>query len=382
MIWGEYLKKLYSNVLILLVTAGLITGGILLKPLHRPVGLTLLINSDDDFRRFNCRGSGTPEDPYIITNLVFGVNETFVKRWYYGLEVINTNSFFVVRDCIFFGGLHAIRIANVAEGTVNISHNRFYALIQAEADNVLGGSGIEIDNSDGVVISDNLFSKAKKYEEGNLYITESENTVLENNVFEDYIIIVDDSLNVRITRNLAESSNFCEIWNSLNVSITENICYNYGSSIVFWFSSNIRIENNSLETMSTSQGLIMINCSYISVLGNNITKPIYDISWSGIGIALLNCQFSVISYNIIKKYAENAISIFENSFNNTIFNNCFYDNKGYTDLQGFDEGFDNTWFNPVRLTGNYWNDLGSNSTYIIAGPAGSVDLYPLSSPLT
>ncbi len=378
--WGEYLKKINSNVLILLVTAGLITGGILLKPLHRPVGLTLLINSDDDFRRLNCRGSGTLEDPYIIKNLVFGVNETFVKRWYYGLEVINTNSFFVVRDCIFFGGLHAIRIANVAEGTVNISQNRFYALIQAEADNVLGGSGIEIDNSDGVVIADNLFSKAKKFEEGYLYITESENTVLENNVFEDYETIIKDSLNASLIKNFTNADSFCEIIRSSNISITENGLYNSGNSINVWYSTNILIESNIIKSTTSSPGIIMMNCTLISISRNNITK---SSGWTSTGLALVNSQFSNISNNKITNFADYAIAIYENSFNNTIFGNLFYDNKeDEEDSQGYDEGYWNTWFNPVLLTGNFWNDLGSNSTYIIAGPAGSVDLYPLSSPLT
>jgi len=382
LIWGEYLKKLISNVLILLVTAGLITGGILLKPLHRPVGLTLLINSDDDFRRFNCRGSGTPEDPYIIKNLVFGVNETFVKRWYYGLEVINTNSFFVVRDCIFFGGLHAIRIANVARGTANISHNKFYGRQQAEADNILGGSGIEIDNSEGIIIAHNLFTKATKSGGGNLYITNSKNIFLENNEFEDYVVLIENSLNVSLTKNLSGADFLCDIWNSENISITENSCFNSGSSIYLWYSSNILIDNNSIKTTRSSQGIILMNCSYISVKWNNITKPFYDSSMSGRGIILQNSQFSIIEFNIIKYYARYAIAIFENSNNNTIFSNMFYNNKGAQNdvSQGYDEGFGNLWFNPSLLVGNYWNDLGSNTTYEIAGPAGSVDLYPLSSP--
>ena len=65
--------------------------------------------------------------------------------------------------------------------------------------------------------------------------------------------------------------------------------------------------------------------------------------------------------------------------------NNFFNNTGYEShdpySQGLDDGYDNMWYNPSFLLGNFWNDLGFNSTYEIAGSAGSIDFYSLSSPV-
>jgi parallel beta-helix repeat protein len=48
--------------------------------------------------------------------------------------------------------------------------------------------------------------------------------------------------------------------------------------------------------------------------------------------------------------------------------------------QAKDFGLFNTWYHPILLQGNYWSNLGLNSTYEIGGNRDSVDLYPLSTP--
>jgi len=82
-----------------------------------------LIDSDEDFVSLKSPGTGTSEDPYIIEDRVFGINETFVKEWYIGLEVINTTKHFIVRNCEFFGGLNSLRIFNITSGTAKIANN-------------------------------------------------------------------------------------------------------------------------------------------------------------------------------------------------------------------------------------------------------------------
>lgn len=386
------MKKIVSVPLYLVVLAGLITGGYyLIGPIlspsfnHTAVKNTLLIDSDDDFLKYNFSGSGTPEDPFIIENRILGANETFIKNWYIGLEVINTTQFFVVRNCDFFGGLSSIRIVNVANGTANISNNRFYAIMQAEWDNILGTSGIDIKNANGVVIAHNLFTAADKSEDtGLIQIINSENSVLADNVFEYHRVDIVDSRNITIIRNFAESDEFCYILNSLNTSIIENKCYNYGESIYCSSCSNIIIENNTFDTIRWSQSLVIRNSYNITIRGNNITRYSTDIKNPGTGIILLNCNFTTISNNLVVNYFTYAVFLDELTHNVTIFNNNFYNNTGnesYGSIsQGYDEGFGNLWFNPSLLVGNYWNDLGSNTTYVIAGSAGSVDLYPLSDP--
>lgn len=91
------MKKIVSVPLYLVVLAGLITGGYyfigpILSPsfYHTAVKNTLRIDSDEDFLKYNFPGTGIPEDPYIIENQVLGANESLIKHWYIGLEVVNT----------------------------------------------------------------------------------------------------------------------------------------------------------------------------------------------------------------------------------------------------------------------------------------------------
>ena len=101
------MKKIIFISLSLIALAGLITGGYyLLGPLfspsfhHTAVKNTILINSDDDFIKYEFPGAGSFEDPFIIEDRVLGANESFIKNWYIGLEVINTTKNFVIRNCI------------------------------------------------------------------------------------------------------------------------------------------------------------------------------------------------------------------------------------------------------------------------------------------
>ncbi len=77
-------------------------------------------------------------------------------------------------------------------------------------------------------------------------------------------------------------------------------------------------------------------------------------------------------------------------WNNTFaYNNGALDNSTGSFLQAYDGGSSNTWHDPLNGRGNYWNDWVSpdsngdgivDNPYVIQGPAGSRDMYPLVNP--
>jgi parallel beta-helix repeat protein len=385
------MKRVISNLIIFLASAGLVIGIVL--PFIE-FNYTMRIETDFDFEYHNIPGSGTLEDPYIIENLVFGVNRDVVKKLYIGLEIISTTKCFVIRNCIFFGGLTSIQITDIAPGTAKIHDNTFYYLSQAATDYNTGAGGISIINSDNILIEKNEFFHCLdlcKYKFssspviGGIGISNSENTIVRENTLTPGTIHIKNSLNTTLGENFVESSsNFCEITNSPNSTLVNNICFTSKVGFLIFYSSNILIENNTIKpiTDSLSMGIYIWGCSKFSILNNSIVgyPSVYT---SEYGIILQSSNYSIVANNIIKNFHDYGLFIVHASFNNTIYHNMFHNNGFYerSNSQGYDEGTGNTWYNHSISQGNYWDDLGSNSTYMIDGIANSTDLYPLSTPL-
>ncbi len=72
-----------------------------------------------------------------------------------------------------------------------------------------------------------------------------------------------------------------------------------------------------------------------------------------------------------------------------------YSNSSYnaSNIQAYDEGNDNLWYDTQTEEGNYWHDWANNNDtndqnhdgivdwpYLIAGSAGAKDYYPLKNP--
>ena len=75
-----------------------------------------------------------------------------------------------------------------------------------------------------------------------------------------------------------------------------------------------------------------------------------------------------------------AIVLESDTYNITIYENYFLSNNLVSEnpLQAYDAGVSNTWYDVDNLIGNYWSNLGTNTTYEISGSAESRDIYPLS----
>ncbi|GAH73330.1 unnamed protein product, partial [marine sediment metagenome] len=72
--------------------------------------------------------------------------------------------------------------------------------------------------------------------------------------------------------------------------------------------------------------------------------------------------------------------IHHNSFiNNSLAEEYTIDGErtGTIGSQGYDEGYNNFWYNEEGKYGNHWSDLEGRKTYPIDGPAEAEDIYPL-----
>ena len=357
---------------------------------HTKVTNTILIDSDGDFIENQFSGSGTLEEPYIIENRVFGVNEMLIKNFYIGLEITGTTKYFIVRNCTFFGGRVSLKISNIAKGTALIHNNYFYSRDQAEWDAIYGSSGMNVINSSDVIIENNVFNCTDVYvidqyypgDSGYIVIEGSDNVVIECNSIRQHRLKIMNSKNSSINSNqlandsdiYIENSPYSKIYNN-NISTD-----NYGLTIDK--SSHTLIQSNIFEIISDCHGIVVSESNYLSITDNTILRDEYDTINSRIGIYLTESCDNLISYNLIRNFTARSIVLRTNSNNNIIFHNSLYNNtKSIFQSQGYDECFGNIWYNPITLEGNYWNNLGSNSTYTIAGSAGSIDLYPLTSPI-
>lgn len=357
------------------------------------------IYSDNDFEELNLPGSGTSNDPFIIENQVLGINASGIKNFYYGLDVANTTKYFIVRNCTFFGGLNAIRLENVSEGTVLISGNHFYARVQREWDHEIGRSGIEIKSTDKVAIRNNSFASAYKYVDLYYYLTtyNANNIVFENNTCDAGFIDIKKSSDVVFNGNIFENFFYLENLHFLN--FTNNVFEGEHSFIEFGNCSYSSFRNNTFysrinlwkspytifsgNSMYSSSGLEIKGSSYVEVNNNKIVFTGEEISTYDRGIVLCReSSYCNIQSNSIYNFSYYGIYLIDDSNFNTIFHNSLFNNFiTNSTSQAYDECVGNIWYNPYIFEGNYWSNLGLSSTYAIDGSAGSIDLYPLSSPL-
>ncbi len=183
----------------------------------------------------------------------------------------------------------------------------------------------------------------------------SQNCSIENNIVREVSIYF-------------RSCNNLELRNNTLVSEIEGF-----TLLTFFLAINVEITQNDF-LGSEHDGISAASTSNLTISNNT-----FDV-----GIRCLNLydvQHTIIIYNSFYNSLDYAIWINVYSFNATIYHNNFFDNNLAGDSQCYNEDTESIWYNMVLSEGNYWNDLGSNSTYSIDGPAGSVDLYPLINPI-
>ncbi len=376
----------------------------------------ILIVSDDDFLSLNIDGSGTEEDPYVIENINVTRQEST------GINIRNTSKYFIIRNNFVKVYSSCIVVYNISEGTAIIENNvcehyrRYgissqyskgiyvaYANKTIVRKNICEGSeyGIRISKSFGVVVEENECGE-------NLSSPIITELPITRDIIDGMGILVSHSPNSSVLRNYCiENGEFgIGVFSSNSTIIKENSCYANGyfsdnpyvdeedtGGILIYGSSNVLIsdnlcENNELAglrlTLTTNStisnnsfndllyGMVIKQSSSIEIIQNEILN-------GGYGADFSECSDCEISYNLFQEQSQYAVS-FANSNDSVIHHNSFAYNNGDDDSQGFDEGYNNTWFQKSTLEGNWWSNLGRDDVYTIDGDANAVDLYPLEKP--
>jgi len=105
----------------------------------------IYINGDADFLVQNWSGAGTLEDPYIIEYLEISPDGDFE----FCIEILNTQSYFIIRDCLLIHACIGIRLYNVTNALIENN-----LLLNNEA-------GIELSYSSNNDFLDNLFDSSE-----------------------------------------------------------------------------------------------------------------------------------------------------------------------------------------------------------------------------
>ncbi len=237
-----------------------------------------------------CSGSGTWSDPYVIDNLIingFGMVNC--------IEIINSNSFFIIQNCILYNGNdHGITLENVNNSRL-INNNC--------SDNV-GENGISLfDGCNNNTISGNTAS-------GNNYVgiylydycdnnTISGNTVNDNN--NEGIYLYSDCDYNKITGNTVNGNNYGIYFDTEcdNNTISGNT-----------------VNNNTYEGI-----YIYDECDNNKISGNTVNDNDHD------GIYLeIDCDYNNITGNIVNGNTDYGIYLYSDCHNNTISGNTVNDN--------------------------------------------------------
>lgn len=109
----------------------------LVKSTHHTPHEPIQINGNDEFTPENgvVRGSGSPDDPYVIENWIINASSST------GIEIRNTDAFFVIKNCYIFGNRanNGITLVNVKNGAIErcILTDCYYGLFLKNSENIV-----------------------------------------------------------------------------------------------------------------------------------------------------------------------------------------------------------------------------------------------------
>jgi len=214
-----FIKKHKSTFLILFVIIIILSTslGILfaLDFFSSDLRSPIKIESNDEFLSYNFPGDGTQANPYIIEESRIGAS----GRYAAGIEISNTNTFFIIRNCFISTNYIGIVLRNVATNTA-------------------------------IIVNNTCVSKSGRG--GGIGLSDTRNCTILNNKCRNFMqgIHLNEASHCLIQLNLIEKSNYQGInirYSSYNI-ITNNTvkkCPQHGIALVGNARSNI-IYNNFL----------------------------------------------------------------------------------------------------------------------------------------
>ena len=246
-------------------------------------------------------------------------------------------------------------------------------------------------------------------------ITISDNRI-ENNI-DGIVAIYVSSLEIKNNIISYNSANAIDILYCDNVSIDNNICEFNIWGLELRYNENVNVTSSIFQQNTvvgifayyTSEMIIYnVTCAFAEwgmyflfvndidvyeskILNNNVDgvymnnilrADIYsnNISYNFFGIKAKFTDYCTFTHNTFRENFEYGISLDSRCDHNLIHHNYFINNQlnDVTGMksQGWDDGYNNTWYDITLQEGNWWSNIESYA-YRIGGYGYSVDIFPL-----
>ncbi len=315
--------------------------------------------NEGNIASYSSSGTGAPDDPYIIDNMMINTTDSLAIEFYY------VTSYFILRDSSLKGSTYGVYLSGVASGVSQVIN----CIIE-------GGLSIGGINSHYMTVHNctlragqgSLFSRGLNFTKNIVEITGPASSSLmhfrdENNIIEDNIFYGDSSairinavLNSSIRNNILNGAGFYiyedQVANILNNTYENNIVngkpfgffYNLLDETItgnqygqIYIVNSIGIDIEGYEMNDVNVGMQVHNCTNISVSNVNVTGKngieartvegllIENCNWNGDddGTQLDGVNDAIIRNNYIANFRYGIKCDFVDSIqihNNTIFN--------------------------------------------------------------
>lgn len=354
---------------------------------HSPITIT----SNADFVAQDFLGSGTAEEPFVISGYIITTTETCVS-------IQDTDAYFVIRDCLLTGGssghgIGGIRLHNVTHGETRnntISQKEYGVYVSYSSNNntvvnnTLSGCDYGVllyyGSRNNVVVNNTIMGNLV----GVYFYRSFDNTLSSNIMVNNGVLISGNAVDYWrhniATDNLVNGKQLGYFWNCTGgvidgaqygqiilanctgMTVEDGVFSNASAGFLLGYASYCSLTNN---TLSGNYVGVHHHFSSNNTLMNNTISGNYD------GVYLYYSSNNTIVNNIIIENSDCGVYLWAESEGNLIYLNVIAYNAYGNALDG---GTDNHW-NSTGM-GNYWSDYNGTGVYHILGGAGSIDYHP------
>jgi parallel beta-helix repeat protein len=300
---------------------------------HDPI----VITSDTNFTDQGWPGSGTEEDPYVISGLNITSNDT-------AISISQTTVYFVIRDCFISSpsttAESGIVFHLVRHGAVEVCIISHRAI------------GIDLASCSDFIITNNTVTHCSTGISawGVKQCAIGENALMENDADGLFLTDCSDCIVFGNTAAANGGTGFVlryaiglylkDNMASNNIQHGFDLSYSLGFGFEMLLSENCTLQNNTA-TANVEDAFVLISVRNCTLIRNTA-------SYNRCGVYLLGGASGSLVYL------------------NTLFNNT---------ANGYDDGAMNRWDNGTH--GNYWGDYDGVGDYEVPGAAQSVDKHPV-----
>ncbi len=376
----------------------------------------IYIHNDAELASYSVSGDGSSSDPWIIRDLEIDTSDVVALR------VKDTTEHFEIRNCTITA-MYGIYFDNVTGGTSRIQNNTVFgcnsvAIYLTKTNGSWIEDNILIDNHRGMEINycyvTHILNNYCQSRDAGIFLRYSPYSSLAGNLmYGDGVEFVDNSVANLLTNTITSTTvndkpllfsksgvgslpigdwGQIIIIDGVSLEVENQDISNVDIAISIWFSVNINVIYCTLT--NTGVGVEMFSTNDSSVTESTFTDCSDGIYMDeGYNNQISLNHFERCSNGFAAYKSVNLLVIQNNFYNNSqeaayldtcsdsqiYWNNFTDNNQGY--IQAYDaSGNNNTWYNSITQTGNWWSDHVGTGSYAIDGDTGSEDLYPLNNP--